>query len=294
MAILATLIWSGNFIIARGVIKLIPPVSLAFYRWLSASVIIFPFAIKSFRSERKLISRHWKYFFWLALTGITLFNTCVYIAGHYSPAINLALIGTTSSPIFVILLAAIFLREKITILQCSGLIICITGIVLLLSKGSMERLLTFRFSTGDWWILCGAMLFAIYTILVRTKPVSISPINFLFVTFTLGLLLLFPFYIWEVGTTVPVKWNGKLLLIILYLGFGASIIAFFCWNASIAILGSSRTAMFGNLIPIFSAFEAVVLLDEGITAIYAISGILVISGLVIANTGMKKISHNKS
>src|SRR5687768_7794678 len=112
-AILATIIWSGNFIVARGVIDQIPPFSLAFYRWLTASVIISPLAIKKFQSEKTIVLKHWKYFFWLSLSGITLFNTLIYIAGHYSPAINLPLIGTTSSPVFAVLLAALFLKEKI-------------------------------------------------------------------------------------------------------------------------------------------------------------------------------------
>jgi drug/metabolite transporter (DMT)-like permease len=77
LAALAAIIWSGNFIAARGVIKQIPPVSLAFYRWLTAAVIIFPFAIKQFRSEWKVVKRSWHYLFWASLTGITLFNTFV-------------------------------------------------------------------------------------------------------------------------------------------------------------------------------------------------------------------------
>ena len=63
LAVLATLIWSGNFIVARGVYKEIPPISLAFYRWLIASLIIFPFAYKQFKKEKKIVLQNWKYFF---------------------------------------------------------------------------------------------------------------------------------------------------------------------------------------------------------------------------------------
>ena len=282
-AILATIIWSGNFIVARGVIHQIPPFSLAFYRWLTAAVLMLPLAMKKFNIEKTIVLRHWKYLFWVALTGITLFNTLVYIAGHHSPAINLALIGTTSSPVFAIVLAAIFLRERITLLRVVGLMICISGIVLLLSAGSFNRLINFHFSTGDWWILGAAFCFAIYNTLVRKKPTKISAVNFLLVIFTLGTLLLFPFYIWETNSSTPVNWNFNLILIILYLGLGASVIAYLLWNAAIARLGSARTALFGNLIPVFSTLEAVWILDEKVTTIHVISGILVIAGLFIAN-----------
>src|SRR6185369_16215995 len=89
LASLASFIWSGNFIIARGVYKEIPPISLNFYRWLVASIIIFPFALKKFKNEWPAVKRSWLYLFFAALMGISLFNTFVYVAGHYTTAINL-------------------------------------------------------------------------------------------------------------------------------------------------------------------------------------------------------------
>src|SRR5258705_10434232 len=92
LAVLATFIWSGNFIIARGVNTQIPPISLNFYRWLCASIIIFPFAFKKFKKEWPAIKRSWHSLFWTALTGVTLFNTFVYIGGHFTSAFNLSLL----------------------------------------------------------------------------------------------------------------------------------------------------------------------------------------------------------
>src|SRR4026208_526279 len=159
LAVLAVIIWSGNFIIARGVIKQIPPVSLAFYRWLSASIIIFPFAVKKFRAEWKFVKQSSHYLFWASLSGITLFNTFVYIGAHYTTAINLALIGTTTSPIIAIVLASVFLKEKIGSLKIAGMALCISGVVFLLSRGSIQNLLSFHFTKGDGWILLAAFSF---------------------------------------------------------------------------------------------------------------------------------------
>lgn len=283
LAILATIVWSGNFIVARGVIRHMPPVSLAFYRWATASLIMLPLAWKRFREEKTILRQHGRYLFWTALTGVALFNTFVYIAGHHSPAINLALIGTTSSPVFAIILAAIFLKEPIRLLRIAGVLLCLGGIAFLLSQGSWERLKNFRFSAGDGWVLLGALSFAIYNILVRRKPAGIHPLTFLLTIFTIGTLLLLPFYLFEVYHTPPVHWNGSLVLIILYLGAGASVLAFLCWNMAIARLGASRTALFGNLIPVFSILEAVLILDERMTGVHVLSGILVIAGVVLAN-----------
>lgn len=283
LAVLATLIWSGNFIAARGVYKVIPPVSLAFYRWLIATLIIFPFAYKQFKKEEKTVLQNRKYFFWAALTGVSLFNTFVYIGAHYTTAINLALIGTTTSPIIAIILARIFLKEKLSALKITGMVFCIIGIVFLLCRGNFTNLLTLRFSTGDGWVLLAAFSFAVYNTLAKRKPVTVSSINFLFVVFTLGTILLLPFYLWEFAYSYTVNWNINLMLIILYLGLGTSVIAFLCWNVAIQKLGAGRTAMFGNLIPIFSSLEAVILLNEQFTFIHIISMALVFSGLVLAN-----------
>ena len=282
-AILATIIWSGNFIVARGVINQIPPFSLAFYRWLTASLIIFPLAVRKFQAEKTIVIKNWKYFFWVSLTGITFFNTLIYIAGHYASAINLALIGTTSSPVFAVVLAAIFLKDRIKPLRIFGMVICISGIIILLSGGSLQRLINFHFSKGDLWVLAAALSFAIYNTLVRKKPADISAVNFLFVVFSFGTLVLLPFFIWEVLNTDSIGWDRNLVFIIIYLGLGASVICYLLWNGAIARLGSPRTALFGNLIPIFSTLEAVWILNEEITLIHIISGLLVVTGLIRAN-----------
>lgn len=283
LAVLATLIWSGNFIIARGVIKSIPPISLAFYRWLTATLIILPFAWKHFSKEWKIIKTHFLYLFFAAVTGVSMFNTFVYIAGHYSEAINLALIGTTSSPIISVILAKIFLKERISVIRITGMIVCISGILLLLSKGSIQNLLSLSFSKGDWWILAAGFSFAVYNTLAKKKPATMNSVNFLFVVFAIGTLLLVPFYLNELNTTGGFAIDLSNLSVILYLGLGTSVICFLFWNVAIARLGSGRTALFGNLIPVFSSIEAVLILGEKVTWIYSTSFVLVITGLIIAN-----------
>ncbi len=286
LAVLATLIWSGNFIIARGVIKDIPPVTLAFYRWLLATFIFLPFALKYFTAELKIIKSNIAFLLLAAVTGVSMFNTFVYIAGHSTSAIKMALLGTCSSPVMSVIFARIFLKEKITRLRIAGMIICISGVLLLLSRGSFETLLNFSFTKGDWWILAAAFSFAIYNTSVKKKPAGMKPVNFLFVIFGIGTIILAPFYFYELKNSGGFEINLSNLSAILYLGLGASVICFLIWNKAIRNLGSGRTALFGNLIPVFSSIEAVILLNEKITSIHLISFILVVAGLVIAS--MKK------
>ena len=283
LAVLATFIWSGNFIVARGVIKEIPPISLNFYRWLVASIIIFPFAFKKFKAEWKVVRKSWHYLFWISLTGIALFNTFVYVGAHYTSAINLALIGTTSSPIMSVLFARIFLKEKVGWMKFAGMVICIVGVLFLLAKGDFKNLVHLKFSEGDLWVLLAAFCFAIYNTMVKKKPAGISPVNFLFVIFSFGTLMVLPFFVWEMSYSTQVVWNGKLIGSILYLGIAASVVCFLIWNMAIRKLGAGRTALFGNLIPVFSSIEAALILHEDFTWVHVTSMIIVFIGIVLAN-----------
>ncbi|MBC7872501.1 MAG: DMT family transporter [Ferruginibacter sp.] len=283
LAVLAAFIWSGNFIVAKALHKEIPPIGLNFYRWLIASIIIFPFAFKQFRAEWGIVKRSWHYLFWIALTGIALFNTFVYIGAHYTSAINLALIGTTSSPIMAVIFARVFLKEKIGWMKLAGMVCCIIGVLFLLSKGNFRNLLSLHFSTGDLWMLLAAFCFAVYNTLVKKKPAGISPINFLFVIFSFGTLMLLPFFILEMNHSPAVEWNSPIILSVLYLGLGASVFCFLIWNTAIGILGAGRTALFGNLIPVFSSIEAAIILHEEFTWVHIASMVLVFAGILMAN-----------
>ena len=283
LAVLATFIWSGNFIVARAVNKEIPPISLNFYRWFTAAIIIFPFAFNKFKAEWNVVKQSWHYLFWISLTGIALFNTFVYIGAHYTSAINLALIGTTSSPIMSVAFARIFLKEKVGWYKLTGMFVCIIGVLFLLAKGNFQNLLHLKFSEGDLWVLLAAFCFAVYNTMVKKKPAGISPINFLFIIFSFGTIIVLPFFIWEMNQSPAVEWNGHLLLSILYLGLGASVICFFIWNIAIHKLGAGRTALFGNLIPIFSSMEAVLFLHEQFTWVHIVSMVLVFAGILLAN-----------
>jgi drug/metabolite transporter (DMT)-like permease len=283
LAVISTLIWSGNYVIARGIYKQLPPLSLAFYRWSLATLFIAPLAWKKFREERQIVFQNRKYIFWAALTGVSVFNTFIYLAGRYTSAINLALIGTTSAPVFASILAAIFLRERTGLLRIAGMVFCFSGILFLLSAGRIQDLAHFHFGKGDLLVLFSGFSFAVYNTLVRKKPAGITSLVFLFAIFSLGTFMLAPFFLFERLNSPAIHWSPGMLLIILYLGIGNSIIAFFCWNASISRLGASGTALFANLIPVFSTVEALFFLEEEFTRVHLISGCLVIGGLIIAN-----------
>jgi drug/metabolite transporter (DMT)-like permease len=288
LAFLAVILWSGNFVAARALHGQIPPVSLSFFRWLLATAVLFPVALHNVKREWRRLLPHARYLSFTALAGVTIFNTFIYIAGRYTSATNMALIGTTAAPVFVFLISALFLRQKLSVYQYVGISLCIAGILVLLSKGDMAQLQHFRFTTGDLWILAAALSFAIYTILVRRKPQELSSTTFLFAIFGLGTSFLFPVFLVDSIVSPAIRWSSTLVGALLYLGICASVIAFLSWNLSIRQIGAPRTALFGNLIPVFSSVEAAWLLGETISPVTVFSFLVIMAGIVVANFSMLK------
>lgn len=282
-AFAAVILWSGNFIVARALNKSISPISLAFFRWLLATVFLLPFALSKLKAEWRTLLPHTKYLAITAFTGVTIFNTFIYVAGRFTTATNMALIGTTAAPVFVFLISALFLKQKPSRFQYAGILLCITGILLLLSKGDLRQLSQFRFTTGDLWILAAALSFALYTLLVRKKPQQLSATTFLFALFFLGTLFLLPAFVIDSFYSEGFEWSHTLVGTLLYISIGASVAAFLAWNASIRLIGPAKTALFGNLIPVFSTMEAAWLLGESLAWVTLVSFAVILSGIIVAN-----------
>jgi drug/metabolite transporter (DMT)-like permease len=217
LAIITCVIWSGNFIVSRYSIQLAGPISLAFFRWSIGTITMLPFAIKNFQKEKQLFKDNFSYFFWMALVGVAVYNTMIYQAGHSSTAINMALYGSIIHPIVATLLAAWLVQEKLNWKSIAGIVLGVIGIIVLLSKGDIQTLLHFKFSTGDLWMIGAGCCFGTYNVFVRKKPIGISNNSFLLVLFAIGTILLCPFAIYEMNYVQPVHFNKQLLFIVLYI-----------------------------------------------------------------------------
>ena len=283
----ATAIWSGNFIVARGLSEIVPPVSIAFWRWFVAVLVLLPFALKPLVTERQLLLKNIRYLSITALLGVTVFNTLIYIAGHTTTALNLSLIAITF-PIFIVILSRILYGELITATKMLGIALVTCGVVLLITKGELSVLTNITFTVGDFWMLSASAIFAVYSILIKHKPKELSIWSFQLSTFSLGLLFLFPFFVWESTTTPPVTYSTTTILAILYIGIFASLTAFVLWNKAIVIIGPAKAGLIYYTLPLFSGFLAYLFLKESIGVIHLISALLIVSGILTANRQSKK------
>jgi drug/metabolite transporter (DMT)-like permease len=280
-AIIATLIWSGNFIVSRYAIHLSGPISLAWARWSMATICLFPFAIKDVKKEFHIVKQNPIYFLFMGFIGFALYHSMIYTAGHYTTAINLALIGSTIHPIVAAVLGTLVIGEVLNWKNITGILLCIIGTILLITKGNVENVFHLHFSKGDLWMVGAGTCFGTYNVFVRKKPLGISNNSFLLVLFGIGAIMLTPFALYEMNYVQPIIWNSTFIWIIVYLGIGNSIISYYLWNISIHTLGASKTALFGTMLPLLSSIEAVYLLGESFSIFQIISGVVILLGILI-------------
>lgn len=282
-AIIATIIWSGNFIVARSLIENIPPVSLAFWRWTVAVIILMPFALKPLISDWPIIKSNIIYLIITSIFGITLFNTLIYIASHTTSAINLSLIAITF-PIFVIILSRMFYKEVLTINKWIGISLVTLGVVTLMTKGDFTVLEEIIFTQGDFWMLLAAMTFSIYSLLLKKKPKKLGTRSFLLSTFLIGVIFLLPFYILESTTTQFSIYNISTneFYSIIYIGLFASLVSYFLWSKAVYTLGPTKSSIIYYTLPIFSGIAAYIFLGEEIKVIHIMSMLLIMFGVLIA------------
>ena len=282
LAVAATVIWAGNFMVARALNQDILPFGLAFWRWAIAVATLAPFTVQSTVEDWKLVQKYLPYLTVSALLGVTTFNTLIYIAGHTTQALNMALIAT-SSPIFIVLMSRLFYGETISLTRAAGMMVVVGGVLMLIAGGSLERLLSISFAIGDLYMLLAAIAFAGYTMLVKRKPPNLRMTTFTLCTFSLGLLFLSPFYALESWIYHPVAFNVPIALALLYVGVLSSVVAFLAWNGAIALIGPSRTALIYYLIPVFSGIAAWLFLGEAISLVHIFSTLAIVCGIIITN-----------
>ncbi len=260
---------------------MLPPITLAALRWSTATLVLLPFAAPIIWRERKLILTHWQHLLFSAVLGITVFNTFIYKAGHTTEALNLSLIATTT-PIFVVLLSRIFLGEAITRFRALGLVISITGIVILVTRGQFQVLRDLSFHEGDIWMLGAGFLWAVYSIMLKKKPQKINPYAYLGTTFSIGTLPLIAGALIEQSIAPQFDLTPTVIGSVLYIGIGASLVSYVLWTKAVSIIGPSSASFIYYTLPAFCAVEAYFILNESATWAHGAGFLLIVSGIMLA------------
>jgi len=282
---LASLFWSGNFVIGRlaSVESLVSPLSLSFYRWVIAFVILTPFCFSKAFKELPLLKKQPGMIFLIILTGPTLFNTLVYLGLTATTVINALLIISTT-PMLIILFNKMLYRIDTNRYQMIGIIISLLGVSFVIVKGNYQNIFESDFYLGDLFILLAVTSWALYSIFLKKNDTSVSGFSFLYISFGLTVILLFPVYLFDIyiqGNYLKVTQQS--LLAIGYTGIFPSIFSYICWNTGVALIGANKSGPYLHLMPIFGGILAFFVFQETLQ-IYHYAGIVsVIVGIIITN-----------
>lgn len=224
LLVLTTLFWSGNFVLGRAVHTVFTPFTLSFWRWAVALVILLPFVWTSLREQGPLIRRHGLILLLLSVLGVVNFNTFVYIGLQSTTATN-ALIMLSVTPVLIVVLSFLLLRQTVTGWQALGILISLAGVLVIVGRGEMGALLARQFNPGDLWVLAAVASWALYSVCLRWRPAALKPLNFQAATMVIGMTILTPLYSWDLAQGRAVALNATTVVSILYLALFPSILA---------------------------------------------------------------------
>lgn len=277
----ANLMWSGNWILGRALRDAFDPVALNFWRWLVAVAVMAPFALHATWQRRALIRRHIALLAFLALSGVAIFQSLVYLGLETTTAINAVLINA-SAPAFIVVCSWIVDRERAGWRQVSGMLISFLGVIVIVCQGEPARLLQLEFHRGDAWILLAMPVWGLYSVLVKRCPPEVRGAVLTFVLAVIGVAILLPLY-FAVAPRGPLRWPSATEAgAVLYVAIAASVLAFLCWNRGVAVVGANAAGFTLPLLPVFGTLLAILLLGEAFRGYHAAGFATTLAGVLLA------------
>lgn len=289
---LAPLFWSSNVVIGRAVAGVVPPIGLAFWRWLVGALLLWLACWPTLRRDWAVARCHLPMLLLLALLGIALFNTLLYVGLRSTTAVNGVLLQSLM-PLGIVACSWLLFGEALHRAQLGGLLLSLGGVLAIVSRGDVAALVHLRLNGGDLLILAAVISYAAYSALLRRRP-PVHALSFLSLTFTLGVVLLLPFYLWEQLRVQPMPFNRTTLLVVGYLAICPSILAYLCYNRGVELLGANRAGLFLHLMPLFGSLLAALFLGERVRWFHGLGALLILSGIALATRSPQGAARSRA
>jgi drug/metabolite transporter (DMT)-like permease len=278
---ITALCWAGNAIVGRLAAGHIPPVTLSFLRWSLAFLIILPFAWKHLKRDWGAIRARLGTMIVLSVTGIGAFNTLQYWALEHTQALNTLLLQS-AGPLFVAVWSLILLGVRLTLAQAGGIVLSLTGVLVILLHGDLTALTSIAFNRGDIIFTVALAIFGLYSVLSLKRP-KIHGLSFVGFTFGCGAACLVPLWIWELFARPVMQLDTANLLSLFYVAVFPSTLAYLCFNRGVQLIGANRAAPFFHVVPVFGSAMAMVFLGERPQLFHIIGFALVLTGVFVAS-----------
>jgi drug/metabolite transporter (DMT)-like permease len=277
---LTALMWGGNAIAGRLAVGEVSPMVLTCLRWVFVVAVMIPLVGRQVVAEWARIRARWIFTILMGVFGFTAFNGLFYAAAHHTTAVNLT-IFQGAIPVLVLLGTVLFFRARVILLQVLGMIVTILGVVLVSVKADMEILRTLSLNIGDVWMLIACLFYAGYTLGLRHRP-AMPGLVFFAAMAAVAFVSSLPLIGLEIarGTAqfpTPTGW-----LILLYVAVMPSLLSQLFFIRGVELIGPARAGLFVNLVPVFGALLAVLLLGEPFATYHALGLVLVLGGIWLA------------
>ncbi len=258
---LTVLSWSGNMVVGRAIRGDIPPLTLAFWRWLIALALVLPLALPHLREQWPLLKKGWKPLLVLGLLGVGGYNTFAYLALQYTTATNAALLNSFI-PIATIAISWAFLGKHLRRIEGIGVVVSLCGALTIVSRGDLAVLAHLNLNLGDVWMLVAVLDWAIYTVALAWRPAGVHPMLMLGATIAVGLLALAPACAWEMAQGRQININLASLGALAYVGIFPSFVGYIFYNKGVAEVGPNKASLFIHLMPVFGTLLSFLFLGE--------------------------------
>jgi drug/metabolite transporter (DMT)-like permease len=271
--LLTSLLWGGNFVYSKFLIGHATPIMLTILRWTIAIVVLLPLVKKN---EGKMLPPKDSILplLLMGVTGVVFFNIFQFLAIAQTSAINTGLISTLN-PLSIALSSALFLHEKINFSQLLAMLLSLFGVLTVMSKGSLNQILSLHFNKGDLWMIVAVMLWGIYSVCGKWALKKVPPIAATFYSGVFGVAMLLPFNYNNFQIT---DIDVPFILALVYTGIVSTVVCMTLWNIGVQKIGTVKAGIFLNFNPIFTAILAFFILQEKLEWAEFIGSIIVITG----------------
>ena len=280
---LPPLFWAANWIVGRA-LRDSPPFTLAFARWAFAVAFMLPFCRVEVRAAWPAMRRHWLWLLPVTILGGGIGNVLSYVGLKQTTAINAAFLNSFV-PIIIIVLTWALGRERLTLSQVLGVLVSLAGVMTILSRGSVDMLIALRLNRGDLVLLISLLLWSIYTILLRDRPLQLHPMALLFVIAVQALIVLAPFAAYEYASGNRIALTVANIAAVAFIGLFSSFLAYFLYNRGVELGGARLAGLYTHLMPVYLVALAWLFLDENLEWFH-VGGIgLIVAGIWLASRG---------
>ena len=283
--VLVALFWGGTFIAGRAIAQSLPPITAAWGRFLVATALLVPVAIRLEGGLPRLSRAQVVLTALLGLTGVFLYNFFFLRALAHIPAGRTALL-VSLNPIVTALAAAVVFRERLGAWRWLGIAIALCGAAIIITRGDLVATLhdiSRSIGVGELSMLMAVLSWAAYTLLGRKALESLSPIGATTYAALWGLGFLTVGAMLEDGSIPWADLGWQVWASIVYLGAFGTVVAFVWYYQGVRAIGPSRAAVFNNLVPAFGVILSFILLGEEILVSMVVGGVVTALGVSLAN-----------